>query len=75
MGISERNGKLLYHSQILVLALKYATSIMQPRNMLHLIEPHRAIIRAVAIQLPHDTICITIFASRYDMYRDTFLTT
>ena len=31
--------------------------------------------RAATIQLPHDTIHITIFASRYDMYRDTFLTT
>ena len=32
-------------------------------------------IRAATIQLPHDTIRITIFASRYDTYRDTFLTT
>ena len=31
--------------------------------------------RAATIQLPHDTIRITIFASRYDAYRDTFLTT
>ena len=31
--------------------------------------------RAATIQLPHDTIHITIFASRYDMYRDTFLAT
>ena len=31
--------------------------------------------RAATIQLPHDMIHITIFASRYDMYRDTFLTT
>ena len=31
--------------------------------------------RAATIQLPHDTIHITIFASRYDMNRDTFLTT
>ena len=33
------------------------------------------ITRAATIQLPHDTIRIAIFASRYDMYRDTFLTT
>ena len=32
-------------------------------------------IRAATIQLPHDTLRITIFASQYDMYRDTFLTT
>ena len=32
-------------------------------------------IRAATIQLPHDTIRITIFASRYDTYRNTFLTT
>ena len=31
--------------------------------------------RAATIQLPHDTIRITIFASRYDTYRDTFLAT
>ena len=31
--------------------------------------------RAATIQLPHDTIGITIFASHYDTYRDTFLTT
>ena len=31
--------------------------------------------RAATIQLPHDTICITILTSRYDTYRDTFLTT
>ena len=31
--------------------------------------------RAATIQLPHDTIRITIFATRYDTYRDTFLTT
>ena len=31
-------------------------------------------LRAATIQLPHDTIRITIFASRYDTYRDTFLT-
>ena len=33
------------------------------------------IIRVATIQLPHDTIRITIFASLYDTYRDTFLTT
>ena len=31
--------------------------------------------RAATIQLPHDTIHITIFASGYDTDRDTFLTT
>ena len=31
--------------------------------------------RAATIQLPHNTIRITIFSSRYDTYRDTFLTT
>ena len=31
--------------------------------------------RAATIQLPHDTIRITIFASRYDAYHDTFLAT
>ena len=31
--------------------------------------------RAATIQSPHDTIRITIFASRYNTYRDTFLTT
>ena len=31
--------------------------------------------RAAMRQLPHDTIRIAIFASRYDMYHDTFLTT
>ena len=31
--------------------------------------------RAATIQLPQDTIHITIFASRYDTYRDTFFTT
>ena len=31
--------------------------------------------RAATIQLPHDIICIRIFASRMDMYRNIFLTT
>ena len=31
--------------------------------------------RAATIELPHDMIRITIFASLYDTYRDTFLTT
>ena len=31
--------------------------------------------RAATIQSPHDKIRITIFASRYNTYRDTFLTT
>ena len=30
--------------------------------------------RAATIQLPHYTIRITLFALRYDTYRDTFLT-
>ena len=28
---------------------------------------------AATIQLPYDTIRVAIFASRYDIYRDTFL--
>ena len=31
--------------------------------------------RAATIQLPHDTIRIAIFASRYDTYCNTFFTT
>ena len=31
--------------------------------------------KAATIQSPRDTIRITIFASRYDTYHDTFLTT
>ena len=50
------------------------TELQQQLN-LRTLEQRRVDARAATIQLPHGTIRITIFASRYDVYRDTFLTT
>ena len=36
---------------------------------------HQSRKKSEALQLPHDTIHITIFASRYDTYHDPFLRT
>ena len=68
-----KNEINLFNNHVLIVApviFAPAGAMTPSAEFLFLIVPEN--IRAVTIQSPHDTICISLLASQYDTYHDTF---